>query len=107
MGLTAYELKPILTMATVIKGEFEWDDAKEISNVSKHGISFDEAFSVFADAYAVVLDDGAGVGRCWAIGFSFNARLVTVVHVESVHHRTRILSARRSSAAERRLYAAG
>ena len=90
MGLTTYEPKPILTMST-----------------SKHGIAFDEAFSVFADPYAVLVDDGAGVGRFWAIGFSFNARLLTVVHVESMHHRTRILSARRAGAAERRLYAEG
>ena len=92
-------------MPTVIKGNFEWDDAKEAANVSKHGIDFDEAFSVFADPYAVLLDDGAGIGRFWAIGFSFNARLLTVVHVESVHQRTRILSARRATAVERRLYA--
>jgi uncharacterized DUF497 family protein len=106
MALTTYDLQRILTMSTVIKGEFEWEDAKEASNISKHGIAFEEAASVFADRYAVVLDDGAGVGRCWAIGFSFHARMLTVVHVESAAHRARILSARRASSFERRLYTA-
>jgi uncharacterized DUF497 family protein len=94
-------------MSTVIKGEFEWDDAKEASNVSKHGVSFDEAARVFADWNAIVLDDGGRRGRYWLIGLSNRARLLTVVHVETMGCRTRILSARRATPWEQRLYGGG
>jgi uncharacterized DUF497 family protein len=36
-------------MATVVDGDFEWDDAKAESNLEKHGVSFPEAATVFAD----------------------------------------------------------
>ena len=36
-------------MRTVVEGDFEWDAAKAASNVKKHGVSFPEAATVFAD----------------------------------------------------------
>ena len=42
-------------MATVIEGDFEWDDEKALSNLDKHGVSFPEAATVFADPVAVYL----------------------------------------------------
>ena len=36
-------------MATVLYGDFEWDDRKAWSNLAKHGVSFEEASTVFAD----------------------------------------------------------
>lgn len=50
-------------MATVIEGDFEWDSVKAALNLAKHGVSFPEAATVFADPFAVYLDDGSGVGR--------------------------------------------
>jgi hypothetical protein len=45
---------------TVLEGDFEWDSAKAESNIRKHGVSFFEAATVFADPSAVYLDDGSG-----------------------------------------------
>jgi uncharacterized protein len=69
-------------MPTVVEGDFEWDSAKAASNLTKHGVSFPEAATVFADPYAVYLDDGSGVGQMVVIGTSLRARLLYVVHVE-------------------------
>jgi len=44
-------------VATIIDGDFEWDEAKALSNLRKHGVSFAEAATVFADPAAVYLDD--------------------------------------------------
>jgi len=60
--LTGYGSRSILVhaVATVIEGDFEWDDEKARSNLEKHGVSFAEAATVFADPAAVYLDDGIG-----------------------------------------------
>jgi hypothetical protein len=80
-------------MPTVFEGDFEWDTAKAASNLAKHGVSFPEAATVFADPYAVYLDDGSGIGRLVVIGTSLRERLLYVVHVER-GERDRIISAR-------------
>jgi uncharacterized DUF497 family protein len=69
-------------MSTVVEGDFEWDSDKATSNLAKHGVSFAEAATVFADPFAVYLDDGSGVGRMVVIGTSLRDRLLYVVHVE-------------------------
>ena len=46
-------------MPTVVEGDFEWDSDKAASNLRKHGVSFPEAATVFADPLAVYLDDGS------------------------------------------------
>lgn len=103
--LTAYGSQPILgrDVATVIEGDFEWDSEKAASNLEKHGISFFEAATVFADPLAVYLDDGSGVGTMVAIGTSLRERVIYVVHVER-GDRDRIISARRATAGERDVY---
>ena len=50
-------------MPTVVEGDFEWDSEKAASNLVKHGVSFPEAATVFADPLAVYLDDGSGLGN--------------------------------------------
>lgn len=57
-------------MATVVEGDFEWDEAKARANVDKHGVSFAEGATVFADPNAVYLDDGSGTERMVVIGTS-------------------------------------
>lgn len=85
--------------------EFEWDDAKAASNAEKHGISFDEARSVFRDPFAVeLLDDRENYGeeRYILIGMS-TANILVVVYTER-EERNRIISARKAEPNERRFY---
>lgn len=93
-------------MATIVEGDFEWDDAKAASNLVKHGVSFPEAATVFADPFAVYLDDGSGTGRMVVIGSSLRERVLYVVHVER-GERDRIISARSATPAEREVYETG
>jgi Ribonuclease toxin, BrnT, of type II toxin-antitoxin system len=60
--LTGYGTQTILAyaVATVVEGDFEWDDEKAQSNLDKHGVSFAEAATVFADPAAVYLHDVPG-----------------------------------------------
>lgn len=93
-------------MSTVIEGDFEWDSAKAASNLVKHGVSFAEAATVFADPFAVYLDDGSGTGRMVVVGLSLRERVLYVVHVER-GERDRIISARSATPAERAVYDGG
>ena len=86
-------------MRTVVEGDFEWDSFKAASNLVKHGVSFAEAATVFADPMAVYLDDGSGIGRMVVIGRSLRERVLYVVSVER-RQRDRIISARSANAAE-------
>jgi uncharacterized DUF497 family protein len=106
--LTGYGMQPILkdAVATVIEGDFEWDDEKALSNVDKHGVSFPEATTVFADPAAVYLDDGSGTDRMVVVGTSLRDRVLYVVHVER-GRRDRIISARPATHAERDVYESG
>ena len=89
-------------MRTVVEGDFEWDSV----NLVKHGVSFAEAATVFADPMAVYLDDGSGIGRMVVIGRSLRERVLYVVSVER-RQRDRIISARSATAAERAIYETG
>ena len=93
-------------MPTVVDGDFEWDSVKAASNLTKHGVSFPEAATVFADPYAIYLDDGSGIGVMVVIGTSLRERLLCVVHVER-GERDRLLSARPATAGERDVYETG
>ena len=92
-------------MATVVTDRFEWDSNKAESNLAKHGVSFDEAMSVFADPAAVYLGDELAEQeeRFAVIGMSRAARVLLVVHVER-SERDRIISARPATAVEERIY---
>lgn len=93
-------------MATVIEGDFEWDDVKAEQNLQKHGVSFEEAATVFADPLAVYLEDGTTAGRVVVIGESVRERVLVVVHVER-GDRDRIISARKATPPERQVYESG
>jgi len=90
-------------MATVVYGDFEWEDAKAAANLAKHGISFEEASTTFADPCYIVIPDEAHPDNFWAIGLSGLARLLTVVHIER-GQRVRIISARRATKSEEQVY---
>ena len=70
-------------MPTVVEGDFEWDSAKAESNLAKHGVSFPEAATVFADPFSIYLDDGSGTGNMVVIGKSLRERLLYVVHLSA------------------------
>ena len=88
--------------------KFEWDDNKNKTNIKKHGISFEEATSVFYDEEALIITDDEHSDeeeRFVLIGFSFKANLLVVCHCyresDSI---IRIISARKADNAERNEY---
>jgi uncharacterized DUF497 family protein len=86
--------------------QFEWDPVKAASNLRKHGVSFDEAMSVFSDTLATTFpDDEHSLNeiREVTIGRSKRHRLVAVSHCER-RGRIRIISARKLTRAERTHY---
>ena len=94
-------------MATIVYGDFEWDDAKAAANRAKHGISFEEAATAVVDPNAVFLaDDSGNEQRLVAIGMSKQVRVLFVVHVGR-GQRDRIISARVATRAEEILYEQG
>jgi uncharacterized DUF497 family protein len=93
-------------MATVRFGDFEWDEAKASANQAKHGVSFPEATTVFGDPRALDAPDRYEPGRFVIIGMSDRARVLFVVHAER-GDRIRLISARRASKPQRRLYEEG
>ncbi len=91
-------------MATVVYGDFEWDEAKAEANLAKHGVSFEEATTALVDPNAIFLADGSGdEERLVAIGMSKQSRMLFVVHVVR-GQRDRIISARAATRAEESLY---
>lgn len=96
-------------MPTVVKGDFEWDSAKDLLNKKKHGVSFDEALTAFRDEHSLTLEDPQGhVDRFVLVGMSDKERVLFVVHAEIVtKRRTRIISARIASKKQAVQYALG
>jgi uncharacterized protein len=87
--------------------QFEWDEKKAASNIQKHGVSFQEARTVFKDTLALYGSDDVHADREIVIGESENARLLLVVYIEVEEDTTRIISARRATPHERRKYEEG
>ena len=86
---------------------FEWDNDKARSNQIKHGISFDEAATVFDDSLARIFDDevhSINERREIIIGHSINARLLLVGFAERPKETIRIISARMPTKKERKDY---
>jgi len=83
---------------------FSWDPRKARSNASKHGVTFVEAATVFADALAEVVDDRVQPERSLIVGQSAAGRLLVVVFAERSHEELRVISARLAPRAERRRY---
>ena len=87
---------------------FEWDSAKAASNRKKHGVSFEEAQSVFYDEFAVQFFDGESAemeDRFLMLGLSSDAQLLMVCHCERHEGNViRIISARRATKNESQFY---
>lgn len=89
--------------------EFEWDAAKAELNLSKHGVSFDTAATVFGDPLAITYfdpDHSDEEDRFLTFGYSIDGVLLIVSHMDR-EEATRIISARRATRRERRIYEAG
>ena len=85
---------------------FVWDPAKAAQNLEKHGVTFEEAATVFDDPLFVLQDASRNdQHRDAAIGFSSTGRLLTVVHIEVHDDSIHLISARRVSATEETIYA--
>lgn len=85
---------------------FEWDETKAVSNLRKHGVSFEEAASVFSDALAYTFidpDHSVGEQRLLSFGLSQFGHLLAVVHCDR-GRAIRIISARRATRYERGIY---
>lgn len=88
--------------------QFEWDPRKDAENQRKHGMSFEEARTVFADEFALLLDDpdhSAAEDRFILLGLSASFRALVVVHTYREPDDTiRIISARKATRQERWQY---
>jgi uncharacterized protein len=87
---------------------FEWDLAKNETNLQKHGVSFEEAKSVFYDDFARVIHDpdhSPDEDRFIIMGMSKRANILIVVHCYlSNNEIIRIISARKAARSERKQY---
>ena len=88
--------------------EFEWDPEKAELNLKKHGVSFQEASSVFGDPLAVTFNDpdhSVQERRFVTFGCSLAGILLVIIHTER-RGRVRVISARRATRHERKIYEA-
>ncbi len=86
--------------------EFEWHEEKAKENLSKHGVSFEEAKTVFNDPFSITIADPAhslDEDRFVDIGLSATAQLLVVVYTER-GTRIRLISCRRATKQEQRTY---
>ena len=89
---------------------FEWDDNKNALNQKKHGVSFEEAKTVFADELGRLIPDpdhSDGEERFILMGVSAYLRLLVVCHCERDKDTIRIISARKADKFEKRQYEGG
>jgi uncharacterized protein len=88
---------------------FEWDEEKSWENLRKHGVSFEEASTIFGDPLSVTIDDpehSIREHRWMTLGHSAKRRLLVVVHTDR-GGRIRIISARVATRHERETYEEG
>ena len=86
--------------------EFEWDPVKAKLNLKEHGVSFDEATTIFRDTLSITIadpDHSDYEDRFIDIGMSHRRQLLVVAYAER-KDKIRIISARRATRAERKNY---
>jgi uncharacterized DUF497 family protein len=87
---------------------FEWDERKAAANAKKHGVSFEEAKSVFVDEQAKLIDDpdhSQDEDRFVLLGLSSSLRLLVVCHCyRDEGNIIRFISARKATTQESRFY---
>jgi uncharacterized DUF497 family protein len=88
---------------------FEWDKRKALANRKKHGITFEEASTVFSDPLSLTIPDpvhSSGEDRYISIGTSAESKLIVIVHTDR-QNMIRIISARKATGNEKRQYEEG
>jgi uncharacterized DUF497 family protein len=83
---------------------FEWDAVKAAENRRKHGVTFTEAATCFADEHGLYYPDLTHSARFVLLAYSARLRLIVTVHAQLDEERVRIISARRATRHERRHY---
>jgi hypothetical protein len=89
--------------------QFQWNPDKARSNLQKHGVSFEEAVTIFGDPLALTIDDpehSLSEIRFLTIGFSRLQRLLVVSHTD-IENQVRLISARLATSKERKNYESG
>ena len=84
--------------------QFEWDPEKAKVSLKKHGVSFDEAVTVFYDPFSATFEDpdhSVAEQRYITIGYSSKPRLLIIAHTER-EDITRIINAREATNQERK-----
>jgi uncharacterized DUF497 family protein len=92
-----------------VSERIEWDPNKAEANVAKHGVSFNDAATVFNDALALTITDpdhSFEEDRFITMGLSARNQLLVVVHTDSAEV-IRLISAREATPRERRTYETG
>ena len=91
---------------------FSWDAGKALTNLKKHGVSFEEAVTVFSDPEGLDWDDpdhSLSERRSKRLGLSVTGRILLVVYtlrrLKNDKETIRIISARQASRKERKAYA--
>jgi uncharacterized DUF497 family protein len=88
---------------------FEWDEEKAQSNLKKHKVGFEEGATIFHDLFVATMPDpdhSEDEQRYVSIGLSAKGRLLVVVHTER-GNKTRIVSCRKATSREQRIYEEG
>jgi uncharacterized DUF497 family protein len=89
--------------------QFEWNGRKAQTNKKKHGVTFEEASTIFGDLLSITIADpvhSIGEGRFITIGRSINEKLIVVVYTDR-DDIVRIISARKATKNEKRQYEQG
>jgi uncharacterized DUF497 family protein len=87
--------------------DFEWDSRKAEANLRKHGVSFDEAMTLFLDPDAIIFPDvmhSDDEDRFSIVGYSHRERMLLVAYTYRTVALLRIISARRATDRERKMY---
>ncbi len=86
--------------------DFEWDEDKAVANFKKHKIGIEEAKTVFADPFSITIDDpthSIEEQRFVDIGASADGKILVVSYTER-ERKIRLISCRKATKAERRIY---
>ena len=89
--------------------QFEWDESKARANLTKHGVSFEEAVTVFGDPLSATIadpDHSGGEDRFITMGLSAGANTLVVMHTDR-GDTVRIIGARQATRREQRDYGQG
>ncbi len=92
-----------------MKLSFEWDEEKAKANLKKHKVSFEEATTVLIDSFSITISDpdhSVDEQRYIDIGISDKGRLLVVIYTERGSN-IRIISCRKATPSERKLYEEG